>query len=487
VASRAAAEREAATQRFIALLAASGVDPEGSWDDAMKRTVNHADYRALQTLGDRKAAFERWGRERREAAEAAARAEERRRKVDFLTLLKGRPELTSRTRYPEAEALLGKEARWLALADEPEREELYEEYALSLERKEGAERRAARQARMAALRALLEREAVSAKSQWRKVHAALGEAAEMIALDKVDRLSVFEEYIGSLEEKEEQAKQAEREAARRADRKKRDAFRALLRRRYDEGLIPLAARWRDVAAELEAAEEHGLAAGQPGSTPQELFDDFMEQARETYSGHRRLLRGVSGAPPVTAATTADEFAAAIASAADAGSEVASLPRASLAAYVAELKEKAREEAAEMERSIRKQQRSAIEAFQGALRGLMGATLTSATTWQEVAAVVSGKAFASALAEPLQRQAFSELHAEVKAAEDKEAAAATGAAAGGGEKEAGGEEGGERKRHKKRERRRDEGSDDDDERRKRKKEKRDRRRREKEAGEASESG
>ena len=68
-------------------------------------------------------------------------------------------------------------------------------------------------------------------------------------------------------------------------------------------------------------------------------------------------------------------------AADAGSEVASLPRASLAAYVAELKEKAREEAAEMERSIRKQQRSAIEAFQGALRGLMGATLTSATTWR----------------------------------------------------------------------------------------------------------
>lgn len=97
--------------------------------------------------------------------------------------------------------------------------------------------------------------------------------------------------------------------------------------------------------------------------------------------------------------------------------------------------------------------------------------------------MSGKAFASALAEPLQRQAFSELHNEVKAAEDKEAAAATGAAAGGGEKEAGGEEGGERKRHKKRERRRDEGSDDDDERRKRKKEKRDRRRREKEAGEA----
>lgn len=60
------------------------MDPEGSWDDAMKRTVNHADYRALQTLGDRKAAFERWGRERREAAEAAARAEERRRKVQLV-------------------------------------------------------------------------------------------------------------------------------------------------------------------------------------------------------------------------------------------------------------------------------------------------------------------------------------------------------------------------------------------------------------------
>ena len=32
--------------------------------------------------------------------------------------------------------------------------------------------------------------------------------------------------------------------------------------RYDEGLIPLAARWRDVAAELEAAEERGPRCGQ---------------------------------------------------------------------------------------------------------------------------------------------------------------------------------------------------------------------------------
>jgi hypothetical protein len=91
--------------------------------------------------------------------------------------------------------LFEKDARWVALDDELEREELFEEYALSLERKETAERRAKRKERMADFRKLLEdTPTVSVTSQWRRVQSMLDDKDAFRALDKIDRLAVFEEY-----------------------------------------------------------------------------------------------------------------------------------------------------------------------------------------------------------------------------------------------------------------------------------------------------
>ena len=64
----------------------------------------------------------------------------RQKKIDFVTMLKACGELTSRTRFSHVVTLFDSDPRWAALEDELEREELYEEYALSLERKEACRR-----------------------------------------------------------------------------------------------------------------------------------------------------------------------------------------------------------------------------------------------------------------------------------------------------------------------------------------------------------
>ena len=85
-------------------------------------------------------------------------------------------------------ALFDADPRWQALGDELEREELFEEYALSLERKEATERRAKRKERLEAFRQLLaDTPAVRFDSQWRRVQALLEGHDAFRALDKIDR------------------------------------------------------------------------------------------------------------------------------------------------------------------------------------------------------------------------------------------------------------------------------------------------------------
>ena len=180
-----------------------------------------------------------------------------------------------------------------ALGDELEREELFEEYALSLERKEAAERRDERKSKCDAFRALLGRHGVTSRSQWRRVSAELDGEAAYRALDKIDRLATFE-VVRELEASDEQA--ATPSSRRRgATNSARDAFRALLSAKHEAGEIGRGARWRDVVGIVKETPEYRARASESGSTPLELFEDFLDQLEETAARAqrhgRRAVRG----------------------------------------------------------------------------------------------------------------------------------------------------------------------------------------------------
>ena len=153
-------------------------------------------------------------------------------------MLKEMGELTSRTRYKEVASLFAEDARWRALDSDPlEREELYEEYALSLERKEAAERKALRKERMGAFRALLNKSGLNPRSQWRRVQEKVEEEVAFKQLEKIDRLAVFEEAMRDVHMEEDNQRNRAKDVARRGERLARDAFRALLLSKQREGSL----------------------------------------------------------------------------------------------------------------------------------------------------------------------------------------------------------------------------------------------------------
>ena len=186
-------------------------------------------------------------------------------------------------------------------------------YALSLERKEAQERRAERKEQMGAFKRLLDTARVGGRSQWRHVADQLRDEPAYRALDKIDRLALFEEHVRAAELVEEQQKLQDREARRRDERLKRDAFRALLLREHREGRLLPRTRWKDLVNVLLPTPEYRFAAEQSGSTPAELFEDVLETICEEYERHRRSLTriGGNGGFEIDVSTTLAQLEAAI--------------------------------------------------------------------------------------------------------------------------------------------------------------------------------
>ncbi|KAL3926167.1 MAG: hypothetical protein SGPRY_003424 [Prymnesium sp.] len=424
-----------AYQVFTELLEEAGCKHSMSWEEAMKLIINRPNYRVLATLAERKSAFLKWAEELREQEEERERKKLRQLKINFVSMLKECKELTSRTRYSKPLLfmwLFGKvielfqsDPRWSSLEDELEREELFEEYSLSLERKEATDRRALRKERMGAFKQLLVAQEIGVRSQWRKVQSQLQDEESFRHLEKIDRLQVFEEYIRELEQQEEQQKQKQREALRREERLKRDQvaaktesaemdlllpwllelmktqdkrphdFRALLASLHEDGTIHFKSKWKDVIDVLTPTDAYHAAVEQAesGSTPAELFADFVDQLEEQWQARRRIIKPL--APGVTEATTLEEFEAAIRTA-DESNALDGIPAHAIRTVSVRLA--AAKEKEDEDRRTERRNRQQMDSYQSALRGLMGATLTVETTWEEASALMQGKAAAQVRAE-----------------------------------------------------------------------------------------
>jgi pre-mRNA-processing factor 40 len=97
------------------------------------------------------------------------------------------------------------------------------------------------------------------------------------ALDKLDQLTVFRDWVIDMEKKVEEAKKMEK---RTGERKAREAFRALLKEKIEAGELTVCTHWRPFVHSLQDHSAYLSLVGQVGSTPKELFDDAVEQLRE---------------------------------------------------------------------------------------------------------------------------------------------------------------------------------------------------------------
>ncbi|KAG8220839.1 hypothetical protein J3R82DRAFT_2333, partial [Butyriboletus roseoflavus] len=268
---------------FMHLLRKAGVDADWSWDQTMRAIITDPLYKALNTLAEKKVAWQKFtdGLRAKEEEEREARLSKLRPAIR--NMLRGNPNVFHYTTFSTADKLFSQHPIWQQAKIEAERKLIFDEYVTELKQREVQETRAARARSISKIVTLFKELGVDVLTRWRKAHEMVIESEEwksdeeLRRLPTLDILLAFEDYSRVKErEFEEQMRRTQVEKIR-SERKAREAFKALLQELINAGKIKARSKWRQVYPTFASDERYLNLLGKPGSNPLELFWDIVDQ------------------------------------------------------------------------------------------------------------------------------------------------------------------------------------------------------------------
>ncbi|XP_021988535.1 pre-mRNA-processing protein 40A isoform X2 [Helianthus annuus] len=278
------ASKQEAKMAFKALLEESNVKADWNWEQAMRVIINDKRYGALKAHGERKQAFNEYLMQRKKVEAEERRLKQRKAKEEFTKMLEESEELTSSMRWSKAMALFEDDERYKAVDRPSDREDLFQNYLVDLQKKERAKAQEEQRQNRSEYRQFLETcGLIKVDTQWRKVQDRLEDDERCSRLEKIDRLEIFQEYIRDLEKEEDEQRKIKKEHIKRVERKNRDEFRKMLEEHVTSGTLTAKTQWRDYCQKVkESVAYQAVASNTSGSTPRDLFEDVVEELEKKY-------------------------------------------------------------------------------------------------------------------------------------------------------------------------------------------------------------
>ena len=282
-------EAEAA---FLKLMKRSGVQPDWTWEQAMRATIKDPQYRALKDPKDRKAAFEKYAAEVRQQERERAKERYAKLRTDFSAMLKTHPEIRHYSRWKTIRPIIERETVFRAAESEDERKQLFEEYIVELKKQNIEQEATRRKAALTDLTSILKALNLEPYTRWSQAQEVLQSNERVQAdenfklLSKSDILAAFENHIKSLERTFNDARQQQKASKARIERQHRDAFTDLLQELRARGILKANTKWKDLLPQIEEDPRYVAMLGQSGSSPLDLFWDAVEEEESALRGRR---------------------------------------------------------------------------------------------------------------------------------------------------------------------------------------------------------
>ncbi|KAH0582785.1 hypothetical protein H2248_010696 [Termitomyces sp. 'cryptogamus'] len=273
---------EEGEKAFMHLLRKAGVDATWTWDQTMRAIITDPLYKALNTLAEKKAAWEKFTTTLKAKEQEEKEARLAKLRPAIRNMLKGNPSVFHYTTFGTADKLFSQHPIWQQARIESERRFIFEEYVAELKSRDVQESRAARARSVAKVVNLFKQLNVDVLTRWRIAHdLVLGsqewnDDSELRKLPTLDILLAFEDYSRVRErEYEDQMRKAQVEKTRR-ERKARESFKELLQNLVHAGKIKARSKWKEVYPIFAQDERYLSMLGNPGSNPLELFWDAVD-------------------------------------------------------------------------------------------------------------------------------------------------------------------------------------------------------------------
>ncbi|KAI1126089.1 hypothetical protein F5Y10DRAFT_245592 [Nemania abortiva] len=413
---------EEAEAAFIKLLRRSGVQPDWTWEQAMRAMIKDPHFRAIKDPKDRKAAFENYCHDM--IVQDKERAKDRLAKLraDFATMLKSHPEIKHYTRWKTARPIIEGETIFRSTSEEDERRQLFEDYVADLKKAHIESQASLRKSAMDGLIDLLPKLNLEPYTRWSEAQGLLKATApfqndeKYKTLSDSDILTVFQNHIKSLERTFNETRQAQRNKKFRVERKNRDAFVELLQELRKAGKIKAGKKWREIFPLIESDERFRAVCGQPGSTPLDLFWDVVEEEERALRGTRNDILDImdDNRFEFTPKTTFEDFVAVV----KRDPRSANIDHDILKLIFERLQEKKSKRSDEDKHSER-QQRRAIDDLRSYIKHL-DPPVVADDTWEKVRPrLARSTEFQAVTSEEARRGAFEKVLRRVKDREDED--------------------------------------------------------------------
>jgi len=416
---------------FRELLEEKGVKPTMKWEEALKLIQEDRRFNALSTAGERKQVFAEFVTQTKKRAKEEEREKRKRAKDDFIVALSSWEDLRLSSRYKEAaEAFCDKE--FFKLIEEDERDELFQDFMDEHEKKSREDRRKTRKEYVEKIKGIyVENSEITVLSRWRDVQDILRDNETFRWLSKLEALTSWEEWVQETEKKELESKT---KGKFRTERKTRDAFRDLMKESHAKGALKSSTQWREYAQIVEDDPRYLNLLPQSGSSPHDLFDDFLDELNERYKEDRAKIKKWAKAKGlvVTSTSTPEWFHDQLQ-----GEEgFLQIPEEHRSMVFDSLVSKAREQDEDVEKNAKKNRKKFVELLQKTRE------VTASTTYDMAVKILGSSPAWEAVDEQTRRQCFDIFVDQLKIQSESRRAA------DGGDDAASGDSGGDRKKDKK---------------------------------------
>ncbi|KAI9891840.1 MAG: hypothetical protein M1814_002405 [Vezdaea aestivalis] len=412
---------EEAEAAFLKLLRRSGVQPDWSWEEAMRAVIKDPQYRAIKDPRDRKSAFEKYVVEVRIQEKDKAKERMAKLRTEFATMLKRHPEIKHFTRWKTARQIIEGESTFRSTSDETERRQLFEEYIIDLKKSNADHENSSRESALLELASILKALNLDPYTRWAEARERI-QSSERFQMDekfrtlsKSDILGAFESHIKALERSSNDARQQHKLNKARRERQNRDGFLMLLQDLRAAGKITAGTKWKQVYPFISEDQRYLAMLGQSGSTPIDLFWDIVEEEELGLRGRKNEILDILDDKRyiITAKTTLNEFLDALRH----NPRADRIDKETLALIFERIREKAQRRSEDEKYDQERHRRHAIDALRSKIKHLHPPVSTN-STWESIKSrIEKSHEYQSLPTDELRRMAFEKVLRRVKEKEE----------------------------------------------------------------------
>eukprot|EP00128_Syssomonas_multiformis_P015575 Colp12_sorted_trinity150504_noHs@4141 len=269
-------------------------------------------WEALKSQGEKKQALAEYQTKRLKIEKESQKLKARKQRDAFLLMLAENTDIDARTRWRDATTILQDDARYKNIEDARDREDLFLEFIVELEKKEKEDKRRQREAAIAHFNKVLadfaEDGKIDHQSLWadsKKIFLDLIVRAEFRAMDDSDFRRCFQTFTAELQEAHKVAERKKKEEFERALSAAKGSLRSVLETAARSGLVTSETRWKEALALQDLADAPALAEMRalfPADTDTEgarftaackdVFSTVQDKLYEQYRIDRRLVKDI---------------------------------------------------------------------------------------------------------------------------------------------------------------------------------------------------